>query len=197
MKKWVFGFGAAAVFAAVCAYGIAIAQSSKKAGTEKTAQAQPITEAMVAEAHDRWCNGLIAISSVHKEGGDYRQAAENMLNSVYLFQDNKILFKPTLTHGDQTFRFDREAVLSYFIGGNQNYAQDSGFALKNWASCRHKSARSVVEGDIAISMGNIWLTDHRANEVKVDKTFVFKRGPEDKLYFITHMSAIPYSPPQE
>ncbi|MFN7113208.1 MAG: hypothetical protein ACK4PK_02495 [Alphaproteobacteria bacterium] len=195
MNKILIGLGAAAVFSAVCVYGIAIAQPSKKSVAETPAPA--ISEAMVSEAHDRWCEGLIAISSAHKEGADYKQAAENMLNDVYMFQDNKILFKPTLTHGDQTFRFDRDAVLSYFIGGNKNYTQDSGFALKNWASCRHKSARSVVEGDIAISMGNIWLTDHSANEVKVDKTFVFKRGPDNKLYFITHMSALPYVPPQE
>lgn len=195
MNKIALGFGAAVVFAAVSIYGITVAQSSKKGGAEK--QPQAITEAMVTEAHDRWCSGLIAISTAHKQGGDYKRAAEDMLNNVYMFQDNKILFKPTLTHGDQTFRFDREAVLSYFIGGNDKYAQDSGFALKNWASCRHQSARSVVEGDIAISMGNIWLKDDNANEVKVDKTFVFKKGSDNKLFFITHMSALPYSPPQE
>lgn len=193
MKKPVFTLMAAALLGAVCIYSLSSPGPSRAAASASV----EITEEMVAEAHDRWCAGLVSISAAHREGKDYKAAAEKMLSDVYLFQDNKILFKPALAHGEHTFRFDREAVLSYFIGGNEKYTQDNGFALKNWTKCRHKSAGSVVEGDIAISMGNIWLTDYKANEVKVDKTFVFKRGSDNRLYFITHMSAIPYNPPQD
>ena len=51
-----------------------------------------------------------------------------------------------------------------------------------------------IHGDIAITMGNVWVTDQDGNETMVDKTFVFKKDDDGKLKLIVHKSALPYSP---
>jgi hypothetical protein len=43
-------------------------------------------------------------------------------------------------------------------------------------------------------MGNVWVTAKDGTEVKVDKTFVFKKGDDGKLRLVAHKSALPYSP---
>jgi hypothetical protein len=43
-------------------------------------------------------------------------------------------------------------------------------------------------------MGNVYFTDYKGNEVKVDKTFVFRRDNEGKLKLCVHKSALPYEP---
>jgi hypothetical protein len=51
-----------------------------------------------------------------------------------------------------------------------------------------------IHGNIAITMGNVWVTDKDGNETMVDKTFVFKKDEDGKLKLILHKSALPYSP---
>lgn len=179
----------------ICAIGMA-ATLPAAAETVKAADAA-ISEKQIDTAYHQWCDGLMAIADAHKKGADYRAAAEKMLADNYLFQDGKILFKPTLAHGDQTFRLDHEGALSYFVGGNPKYAQDIGFALRGWTACRYKIAGIIVENDIALSMANVWVTDSKGSDVKVDKTLVFKKDADNKLRLIAHMSALPYTPPAE
>lgn len=52
----------------------------------------------------------------------------------------------------------------------------------------------LIEGDIAATMGNVYLTDAAGNVTTVDKFFAFKRGPDGKLKIIVHKSALPYKP---
>jgi hypothetical protein len=48
---------------------------------------------------------------------------------LIIYDNGTVLFKPTLTFGDQTFRLDKEGAAAYFIGGNPKYPNDTGFAL--------------------------------------------------------------------
>jgi hypothetical protein len=43
-------------------------------------------------------------------------------------------------------------------------------------------------------MGNVYLVNHEGLEVKVDKTFVFRRDNQGKLRLCVHKSALPYEP---
>jgi hypothetical protein len=51
-----------------------------------------------------------------------------------------------------------------------------------------------IQGNTAITMGNVYFTDAKGNEVFVDKTFVFRRGSDRKLRLIVHKSALPFDP---
>lgn len=158
-----------------------------------------ITYDEVNLAQQAWCNALMKIGKLHQEGGDYRGYAEEVITTLYNYDHGKVFFKPTLAHGAQTFRTTKKGALAYFVGGDTDYPDDKGFALKPWASVRYDNLGEHNEGiqiygSVAIAMGNVWVTDKEGNEVMVDKTFVFKKGKDGKLRIIVHKSALPYSP---
>lgn len=153
-----------------------------------------VTPAMVRGAVQGWCDALLLISKTDMKGGDAKKVASQVLDTAYNYQDgNKTLFKPTLTHGAQTFRMTKEGALAYFVGGNKKYPDDTGFARKDWVKARFKPAGIITDGDIGIFMGNVYLTDAKGKTTMVDKTFVFK-FTDGKPRILTHMSALPYTP---
>ena len=158
-----------------------------------------ITYEEVNKAQQDWCNALVKIGKLKEEGGDYKSFAEQVLSDAYNYDNGKVFFKPTLAYGDQTFRNDKKGALAYFIGGDADYPNDKGFALTPWVKARYDNAGKNNEGiqiygSIAITMGNVWVTDKNGKEVMVDKTWVFKKGKDGKLRIIVHKSSLPFSP---
>lgn len=158
-----------------------------------------ITYDEVNAAQQAWCDALVKIGQIKEEGGDYRKFAEQVLSDAYNYDYGKVFFKPTLAYGDQTFRNDKKGALAYFVGGDANYPNDKGFALKPWVKARYDNAGDAnqgiqIYGSVAITMGNVWVTDKEGNEVMVDKTWVFRKGEDGKLRIIVHKSSLPYKP---
>ncbi|WP_396171607.1 hypothetical protein [Flavobacterium sp.] len=158
-----------------------------------------ITYDEVNAAQQAWCDALVKIGKLKEEGGDYKGFANQVLSEAYNYDYGKVFFKPTLAYGDQTFRNDKKGALAYFVGGDPNYPDDKGFALKPWVKARYDNAGEKNEGiqiygSVAITMGNVWVTDKEGNEVMVDKTWVFKKGKDGKLRIIVHKSSLPFSP---
>src|SRR5262249_32185265 len=157
-----------------------------------------ITERDVNAAQQAWCAGLVKIGKVHQEGGDYKAVASQLIDDLYDYEEGKVFFKPTLTFGKNTFRPTKEGALSYFVGGNKDFPEDTGFALKHWVKVRYDNNAAEngvqIHGDIAITMGNVYLTNAKDDEIKVDKTFVFRRCKDGKLRLCVHKSALPFEP---
>jgi len=158
-----------------------------------------ITYDEVNAAQQAWCDALVRIGQLKEEGGDYRAFAEQVLSDAYNYDFGKVFFKPTLAYGDQTFRNDKKGALAYFVGGDADYPNDKGFALTPWVKARYDNAGANNEGiqiygSVAITMGNVWVTNKAGEEVMVDKTWVFKKGKDGKLRIIVHKSSLPYTP---
>lgn len=158
-----------------------------------------ITYDEVNAAQQAWCDALVKIGKLKEEGGDYKAYAEKVLSEAYNYDHGKVFFKPTLAFGDQTFRNDKKGALAYFVGGDPDYPNDKGFALTPLVKARYDNAGDHNEGiqiygSVAITMGNVWVTDKTGKEVMVDKTWVFKKGKDGELRIIVHKSALPYSP---
>jgi hypothetical protein len=164
---------------------------------EQTGQAA-ITEGEVNAAQQAWCDGLLKIGKISRDGGDYKAAAAEVIDNLYDYGDGKVFFKPTLASGKNTFRPTREGAISYFVGGNREFPEDSGFALKNWAMVRYDNNASEngiqIFGNIAITMGNMYFTNTKGEQVMVDKTFVFRKCKDGKLRLCVHKSALPFDP---
>lgn len=161
-----------------------------------------ITYAEVNAAQQAWCDALVKIGQLKEEGGDYKGFAEQVLSDAYNYDNGKVFFKPTLAYGDQTFRTTKKGALAYFVGGDPEYPDDKGFALKPWIKARYSNLGNQNEGiqiygSVAITMGNVWVTDKEGNEVMVDKTWVFKKGKDGKLRIIVHKSSLPFSPSEK
>ena len=158
----------------------------------------PITEEDVNAAQTAWCYALMTISEVYGDGGDYKAIANRLIDDLYDYQDGTVFFKPTLAFGANTFRSTKEGALSYFIAGNPNFPEDTGFALKRWVNVHYDNNAAEngiqIHGNIAITMGNFYLTSSTGEEIMVEKTLVFRRCGDGKLRLCAHKSALPYDP---
>ena len=151
-----------------------------------------ITKEEVLNAQKKWSDGLLNIGKLYHESADYNQVAVNYLSELYGFHIGEVLFKPTLASVQQ-FRLTKEAALSYFIAGNSNFVEDSGFALLGWKAVRFENIGIKIEGNIAIAMGNYFFQKEDKSELKVEYTFVYKKDDSGKLYIILHDSHFPYN----
>lgn len=181
------------LFSVFLSAGLCLAVSSTAIAAEK------ITKAEVNAAQQAWCDALVAIGKTSTEGGDAKALATKVLTEAYDYDNGKVFFKPTLAFGKNTFRPTKAGALSYFVGGDPNFPEDKGFALTPWVKARYDNLGDgdegiQIHGDIAITMGNVWVTKKDGTEVMVDKTFVFRKCEDGKLRLIVHKSSLPFSP---
>jgi hypothetical protein len=171
-------------------------------GATSAVDQEKITKAEVNAAQQAWCDALVAIGKTSEEGGDARALASKVLSEAYDYDKGSVFFKPTLAYGKNTFRPTKAGALAYFVGGDPNFPEDKGFALTPWVKARFDNLGDgdegiQIHGDIAITMGNVWVTKKDGTEVMVDKTFVFKKGADGKLRLIVHKSSLPFESAQK
>ncbi len=155
-----------------------------------SASAQAISEQDVIDAQTTWGEGIVAIASVHAEGGDYAARATQHINDLYAYGDAQVMFKPTLASEDQ-FRETFDEALSYFIG--QEGSEDSGFAISGWTNVRWESNGIYTDDSSAMAMGNYYFTGPDGNETKVEYSFGYVLV-DGELKINLHHSSMPYSP---
>ena len=149
-----------------------------------------ITKADVLAAQAEWGEGIVAISSVHAEGGDYKKRAKAHIDSLYAYGETDVMFKPTLAADDQ-FRETFDEALAYFIGAEGT--EDSGFAIKGWTDVRWESNGVYTDDDSAKAMGNYYFTGPDGSETKVEYTFGYVLDDEGELKINLHHSSLPFS----
>ena len=145
-----------------------------------------ITKEEVEQAQAIW-------GQVFQDGGDYTARAKAHVDALYAYGIGEVVFKPTLAAAAQ-FRNDDEGALSYFVGGNQKYAEDHGFAIKPWTKVRFENCGIILLNDVALAMGNYFFTDLSGAETKVEYSFGYVRGPSGELRINLHHSSLPYQP---
>ena len=151
-----------------------------------------ITEKEVLEAQKKWASGVIDIGKKFIEKEDYLFYAEIFLDTLYAFSMGDVLFKPTMASQTQ-FRLTKKDALSYFVGGDSDFAEDSGFALMNWQTIRFENKRIRIEGNLAVAMGNYFMTRDNV-KTKVEYSLVYKKDDQGNLCIILHDSHLPYIP---
>lgn len=174
--------------------GLVFVLATASVGVAQSAASFNITEEMIVNAQKAWCSALVNINATKEQGGDYKKVASDIIDAAYFYQAGPVLFKPTLTYGDQTFRMDKEGALAYFVGGNNKYKNDTGFALKGWTRCESKPRAFVLDGDVALSMGNVHIWNAKGEETVVDKTWGYKLDSKGDLRIVLHHSSLPYKP---
>ena len=171
--------------------GLAIAATMAPAMADNAdAETYGITKADVVAAQTEWGEGIVAISSVHAEEGDYKKRAKAHINSLYAYGQTDVMFKPTLAADDQ-FRETFDEALAYFIG--LEGTEDTGFAIKGWTNVRWERNGIYTDGDSATAMGNYFFTGPDGTETKVEYTFGYVLDEEGALKINLHHSSLPYS----
>ena len=155
-----------------------------------------ITETELADARKAWGDALVAISKTFETDGidGARALAGEVLDAAYGYNLGPVLFKPTLASGEKTFRPTRQGALSYFVGHDEDYPLDGGFGIKGWREVVSETAASFIEGDVAMWMGWVTITDKDGQVTKVDKSWGYKKDAEGVLRIVLHHSSLPYQP---
>ena len=146
----------------------------------------------VEAAQSAWVRGLLRIRS----GGssqDHYDLAVDFVKSQYQVGAGQLLFCPTKASRSQ-FRGHLHSAVSYFVGQNKDYPEDSGFALTSWTSVRFENFNVVCDGNRALAMGNYFFGQSDGSEMKVEYSFVYIKGADGKVKIQLHHSALPYSP---
>jgi len=140
----------------------------------------------------KWGDGIVRIGEVFSSGGDYEKAALDHILDLYDYEKGQVLFKPTLASVNP-FRPTVEGALSYFIGKNAKFPEDTGFAIKPWTNVRFDNHNIITYGMKGIAMGHYYFKDLSGQETKVEYTLGFiKRGDDIKITI--QDSSLPYNP---
>lgn len=166
------------------------AASPTAANTEVT-----ITESEVLASQRGWCAALVSISTTHATQGQpaAKALAEQVIDQAYGYNMGPVLFKPTLTMAPQTFRTTRDGALAYFVGGDPNFPNDYGFALNDWTGCEPRNAAIHINGNMALTMGNVAFTNKAGVTTTVDKTWAFQKGDDGSIRIVLHHSSLPHT----
>jgi hypothetical protein len=156
----------------------------------------PITETELTEACKVWGDALVAIAKAYEAEGieGARPLAEGAIETIYGYNLGPVLFKPSMASGEKIFRPTRNGALAYFVGHDADFPLDSGFGLKNWRNVESETSATFIEGDVAMWMGRIIMTDKDGEVTKLDKSFGYKKDPEGTLRIVLHHSSLPYLP---
>ena len=150
-----------------------------------------ITKADIEAAQKVWGEGIVAISSAHSSGGDFKARASQHVKDLYAYGETDVMFKPTLAAENQ-FRKTFDEALSYFIGTAGT--EDNGFAIQGWTHVRWDNVAMYTSETSAMAMGNYFFTGPDGSETKVEYSFGYIRGADGALKIILHHSSLPYSP---
>ncbi len=152
---------------------------------------EEISEQEVLSKQKAWGEGIVSVGKVYSAGGDYKTAAREHIKNFYNYQEGSVLFKPTMA-SEKQFRSDFAGALSYFIGGDQNYPEDHGFAIKPWCKVRWETIGIKVIGNTALTMGNYFFTSASAEEeLKVEYSFAYTKNCKGELKIVLHDSHLP------
>lgn len=155
---------------------------------------QKISEQEILSAQKAWGEGIVKIGKVFLEKGDYTETAKKHIERFYNYAEGSVLFKPTLV-SEKQFRQDFDGALSYFIGGNDNYPEDNGFAIRPWSNVHWDNIGCKITGNMAVAMGNYYFTTVDGSEtIKAEYSFSYTKNSQGQLKIILHDSHIPYSP---
>jgi hypothetical protein len=179
-----------------------------------------ITDAEVVQVLEDWAEVVVTLGAMWRDNGqsctnsstgqeDIREFATLQLPRLYNFEH--LLFKPTFTYGNETFRDDLNSTLSYFIGAcsGTQIQGDEGFALGgvNGRDAMQWLGWTRVEWDtrvaafptrgVRFAVGKATFTPHQASldSSTVDKTFGFyrTRGEGGTVKIIQHHSSTAFS----
>ena len=146
----------------------------------------------VESIQKKWGDNLVELGKLKGDFDACKKESKLMLDSLYGFDNGEVLFKPTKAK-DQQFRLTFEGAQSYFIGGDQNFSEDSGFALQPWTNVRFKNASVILNEKTAIAMGNYFFAELNGNVVKVEYTFGYFLDSKHCLKINLHHSSLPYT----
>lgn len=151
-----------------------------------------ITKQLIEQAQQQWAEHLMAIGQVYLDQGDYRQRALDMLGACYGYHlsDQPVLFKPTRA-AKIPFRGELSGALSYFVGGDDQYPEDHGFALDAWSKVTFRNHNFICQQHMGLVMGEYLFSKPGQQDALVEYTFGYVQDSKGELKIVLHHSSFP------
>ena len=148
----------------------------------------------VEQIQKDWAGTVIRLGRLWQRGEPYKEEASQFVSQFYAYDTDhiQVLFKPTRA-SRQPFRMTHEGALSYFIGGDPNFPEDSGFALMPWEKIEFHNQGCYCNHNMATVMGYYDFVDTKKNITSVEYTFGYVRTDSGELKIFLHHSSVPYS----
>lgn len=147
----------------------------------------------IRKAQDSWAKAIVQIGKLRKDRFVCERTADELLSDLYQFDYGALLFKPSKV-SEHLFRPDKESAISYFIGGNKKFLEDTGFALEPWINIRFDNKYFLHEEWRAIVMGNYYFENLEGIETKIEYTFGYTKNGQGELKIDLHHSSFPFEP---
>ena len=151
-----------------------------------------IQEDEIEAAQNSWGRAVVEVGQADS-WEEAERRARALVAAHYVLGDGSLLFCPTKA-SQASFRRDLDEAVSYFVGRNPDFAEDSGFALEPWSSVRFENVGVLSRDEVGIAMGHYFFGRSDGSELKVEYSFVYVRGEDGGLKIQLHHSALPYSP---
>ena len=129
---------------------------------------------LVDRALAQWKQHVLTISRLHQSNDDYHAAAMKFVDELYAYDEAHVLFKPTMAK-EQYVRDSKAGAISYFVGADPLFPEDTGFALKNWKNIHFSIKKYVINGEMLSWMGETQFEDKTQHITRVHSTFVWIR----------------------
>lgn len=173
---------------------IALGLSLSSAAMATPVVSSNITKAEVLAAQEAWGDAIVKIAATYDEKGlkKAKALASGIIDTTYAYEMGPVLFKPTLAPLPVNIRTTKEGALSYFVGGNEDFPSDSGFALKGWQKVESENAAVQLHGSTAMTIGNVMFTDKDGNVTTVDKSWGYIKDDAGNVRIVLHHSSLPY-----
>lgn len=145
------------------------------------------------QAVEQWTAKACKVAQLLRDNQDHTEALDDLL---YLYDTEKsqhgnptLLFKPTLAT-NPPIRTTRAGAKAYFVGGDPQFPDDTGFLrkVKNIALLQEK--HTVIEQGYGKIMGQYEIEDHDGNITRADYTFAVHVYPNQLMKFTLHHSSI-------
>ena len=108
---------------------------------------------------------------------------------LYAIQEERL----SRVKNDSSFPINAlKSALSYFVGSDDDFTEDKGFALNPWIQVEFDNCSINIYDDIATAMGNYFFTDPSGEKTKVEFSFVYKKNKEGEIKIVLHHSSIPF-----
>lgn len=141
-------------------------------------------------ALEQWKSYVLTISHLYQSNQDYQTEAMNFVNELYAYDEAHVLFKPTMAK-KQYVRDSKAGALSYFIGSDSQFPEDSGFALKDWEKIEFLRKKYVINGAMLSWMGETKFENKEHHVTKVHSTFVWVKSQfTEQAKIILHHSSL-------
>jgi hypothetical protein len=146
---------------------------------------QKMTKAEVVAAQRKWAKYVV-------------ERDVDRLLDLYDFDDPDapVLFKPTLA---DVIRLDRASARAYFVGGDPDWPQDTGFLNRGWTKVEFQSAVGPVlkAGGLGYKdMGHCTLVDGAGTVIRADYTFAYHKI-DGRVLISLHHSSLTWVPPAQ